>query len=211
MPLVDDAALLPRDVVTDLVLDSLALPLSGHLALGLGLGGADLLHDGGALLLEPGGALLVLDGGALLLVNSSLNSPRHIHAALLRNAVTLILEDLLALLLHIDGGLTLLLELGPALPLGLRVLNWPLGDLTLPLVSVGAHSIRHILTLPPPDSLVCSLGHLLADLLGHLAAGGSRLTDKGGRVELQRKIHSQGQEQGGGEDNLHLEGMEEFE
>ena len=199
------------DDATDFVLDSLALVLGDHLALGVGLGGAHLLHDGGALLLEPGGALLVLDGGTLLLVNSSLDSPRHINTALLRNAVALVLEHLLALLLHINGGLTLLLELGPALPLGLRVLNWPLRDLTLPLVSVGAHSIRHILTLPPPDSLVCSLGHLLADLLGHLAAGGGRLTDEGRRIELQRQVHSQGQEQRGGENKLHLGWMEAYD
>ena len=122
---------------TDLILDSLALLLGDHLVQGLGPGGADLLHDGGALLLEPGGALLILDGDALLLVNSSLNSPRHIHTALLRNAVTLVLEHLLALLLLIGGGLTL--------PLRLCVLSWPLGDMTLPLVGVGAHSVRLVL------------------------------------------------------------------
>ena len=116
-----------------------------HLVQGLGLGGADLLHDGGALLLEPGGALLILDGDALLLVNSSLNSPWHIHTTLLRNAVTLVLKHLLTLLLHIGGGLTLPLELGPALALGLRVLNRPLGDLTLPLVGVGIHSVHLVL------------------------------------------------------------------
>ena len=191
------------DEATDLVLDSLTLVLGDHHARGVGLGGAHLLH--------VGGALLVLNSVALFLVNSSLDSPRHINTALLRNAVALVLEHLLALLLHINGGLTLLLELGPALSLGLSVLNWPLGNLTLPLVSVGAHSIRHILTLPPPDSLVCSLGHLLADLLGHLAAGGGRLTDEGRRIELQRQVHSQGQEQRGGEDNLHLGWMEDFD
>ena len=77
----------PGDVVVDLVLQSLALLLSDHLALGIGLRGEDLLHDEGALLLEPGGALLILDGGALLLVNSSPKWPRHIHTALLRHAV----------------------------------------------------------------------------------------------------------------------------
>ena len=133
LPLLDDA--------TDLILDSLALLLGDHLVQGLGLGGADLLHDGGALLLEPCGALLILDGDALLLVNS----PWHIHTALLRNSVTLVLEHLLALLLRIGGGLTLPLELGPALPLRLCVLSWPLGDLTLPLVGVGAHSVCLVL------------------------------------------------------------------
>ena len=132
----------PGDIVVDLVLQSLALLLSDHLALSLGLGGADLLHDEGALLLEPGGALLILDSGALLLVNSSPKWPWHIHTALLRHAVTLVLEDLLTLLLHIGGGLTLPLDLGPAVTLGLYVLNWTLGDLTLPLVGVGGHSVQ---------------------------------------------------------------------
>ena len=90
LPLLDDA--------TDLILDSLALLLGDHLVQGLGLRGADLLHDGGALLLEPGGALLILDGDALLLVNS----PWHIHTTVLRNrnTVTLVLEHLLTLHLH---------------------------------------------------------------------------------------------------------------
>ena len=90
----------PRDVVLDLVLQSLALLLSDHLALGIGLRGEYLLHDEGALLLGPGCALLILDGGALILVNSSPKWPRHIHTALLRHAVTLVLEDLLTL--HIN-------------------------------------------------------------------------------------------------------------
>ena len=132
----------PGDVVVDLVLQSLALLLSDHLAPGIGLRGEDLLHDEGALLLGPGCALLILDGGALILVNSSPKWPRHIHTALFRHAVTLVLEDLLALLLHISGGLTLPLDLGPAVTLGLYVLNWTLGDLTLPLVGVGGHSVQ---------------------------------------------------------------------
>ena len=139
----------PGDVVVDLILQSLALLLSDHLALSLGLGGADLLHAEGALLLGPGGALLILggallilDSGALLLVNSSPKWRWHIHTALLRHAVILVLEDLLTLLLHIGGGLTLPLDLGPAVTLGLYVLNWTLGDLTLPLVGVGGHSVQ---------------------------------------------------------------------
>ena len=125
------------DEATDLVLDSLALVLGDHLALGVGLEGADLLH--------VGGARLVLDRGALLLVNSSLDSPRHNHTALLGNAVTLVLKHLLALLLHISGGLTLPLELDPALLLGLSILIRTQGNLTLPLVSLGVLSVHIVL------------------------------------------------------------------
>ena len=135
----------PRDVVLDLVLQSLALLLSDHLSLGIGLRGEDLLHDEGALLLGPGGALLILDSGALILMNSSPKWPRHIHTALLRNAVALILKHLLTLLLHIDGGLTLPLELGPALLLGLSVLIRPQGNLTLPHVGLGVLSVHIVL------------------------------------------------------------------
>ena len=54
LSLVDHPALLAGDVVADLLLDGVALPLGDHLALGLSLGGTDLLHDRGALLLQPG-------------------------------------------------------------------------------------------------------------------------------------------------------------
>ena len=143
---------------------------------------------------EPGCALLVLDGGALLLMNSSLHSPRHIHTALLGDAVTLVLKDLLTLLLDIVDGLTLPLVLGPALPLELGVLDWPLGDLTLPLVGVSTHGGGNILALPPLNGVVGGPGHLLTGLLRHLATGGLRggLTNKGRRVELLREVHSQG-------------------
>ena len=107
------------------------------LALGISLGGVDLLSDEGALLLKPGGALLVLDSVVLLLMNIFLNSPRNIHTALLWDDVTLVLVTLLTLLPHIRCGLTLPLELSLALPLGLCVLNRPLRNLTLPLVDVG--------------------------------------------------------------------------
>ena len=81
LPLLDDTALSPGDVVADVVLQSVTLLLGDHLALGLGLVGADLLHDGGALLLKPGGVLLILCSGVLLLVNSSLTSPRHFQSS----------------------------------------------------------------------------------------------------------------------------------
>ena len=139
-------------------------------------------------------------------MNSSLHSPRHIHAALLGDAVALVLKDLLTLLLDIVDSLTLPLVLGPALPLKLGVLNWPLGDLTFPLVGVGAHGVGDILALPPLDGVEGGPGHLLAGLLGHLATGGLRgsLTYEGWWVELLREVHSQGQDQGSCEDILHL-------
>ena len=86
-----------------------------------------------------------------------------------------------------------------------------MGNLTHPLVGVGAHSVGHILATSPPDSLVSVLGHLLADLLGHLATRGSGLADKRRRVKLEGQVHGQGQEQRGSEDNLHLRWMEDLD
>ena len=56
LPFIDHRALLLGNVLADLVLDGVALPLVDDLALGHGVGGALLLGHGLALLLVPGGA-----------------------------------------------------------------------------------------------------------------------------------------------------------
>ena len=53
LPVIDNTALLGRNIFAHLVLYSLALPLINDLALGHCPGGALLLHDWGALLLVP--------------------------------------------------------------------------------------------------------------------------------------------------------------
>ena len=171
-PLVDHAAVLCWNILADLVLDSLALPLIDHLALGLGTGGALLLHNGGALLLVPDIALLVILGGALLLVDSLLNSSGDADALHLRDAVTLLLELLMTLLLNVVGGVAILLVIQRALLPGDSLLDRFLGNLALALLDIRAQGIGHIATLPPGHSLVGCLRHLLAHLLGHLAAHG---------------------------------------
>jgi len=103
-------ALLGGNLFTHLILDSLALPLIDHLALGLDSDGA-LLHGGGALLLIPGAAILVKLGGALLLVDDLLDSPGQDDTLHLRDVVTFLLDisthgigDILALGHVGDGG-----------------------------------------------------------------------------------------------------------
>ena len=109
LPLVHNAALLGRNIFTHLILDSLALPLIDHLALGLGPGGALLLHDGRALLLVPGAALLVKFIRTFFLVDGLLDSPGKVDALDLRDRMAFLLELLAALLLDVVGSLAILL------------------------------------------------------------------------------------------------------
>ena len=209
LPLVDDAALLGGNIFTHFVLDSLALPFIDHLALGLGPGGALLLHDGGALLLVPGAALLVKLGGAFLLMDGLLDSPGKVDTLHLGDAVAFLLELLLASLLDVIGSLAILLVLEAALLTGDSFLDRLLGDLALTLLDISTDGVGHIMALPPGDGVIHGLGHLLADLLGDLAAywlKGS-CPDHGRGVSLEGDLE-ESQETGGGENGLHHAGLQ---
>merc|ERR1719354_1454666 len=181
-------ALLGGNIFAHFILDSLALPLIDDLALGLGPGGALLLHDGGALLLVPGAALLVELGGALLLMDGLLDSPGKVDALHLGDRVAFLLELLLTFLLDVIGGLAILLELKAAQLAGDSLLDRLLGDLALALLHISIHG----------------LGHLLADLLGDLAAHGLRRScpDHGRGVTLEGDFE-ESQEKSGCENSLH--------
>ena len=209
LPLVDHAALLGGNILTDLILDSLALPLIDHLALSLGPGGALLLHDGGALLLVPGAALLVKLGGAFLLVDGLLDSPGQVNTLHLRDAVAFLFELLLASLLDIIGSLAILPILETALLTGDGFLNRLLGDLTLALLDISTDSVGDIMALPPGDGIIHGLGNLLADLLGDLAAHWLRgsCPDHGRGVTLEGDL-KESQEKCRGADGLHLAGLQ---
>ena len=170
LSLIHDTALLGGNILTDLILDSLALPLIDHLALGLGPGSALLLHDGGALLLVPGAALLVKLGGAFLLVDGLLDSPGKVDALHLRYTVAFLSELLLASLLDVVGSLAILPVLDTALLTGDGFLNRLLRNLTFALLDISTDGVGDIMALPPGDGVIHSLGNLLADLLGDLAA-----------------------------------------
>merc|ERR1719452_246538 len=187
LPLIHDAALLGGNILTDLILDSLALPLIDHLALGLGPGGALLLHDGGALLLVPGAALLVKLCGAFLLMDSLLDSPRKVDALHLGDAVTFLLKLLLTSLLNVIGSLAILLVLEAALLTGDGFLNRLLRNLALAFLDISTDGVGHIMALPPGDGVVHGLGNLLTYLLGDLAAHWLRRScpDHGRGVSLE--------------------------
>merc|ERR1712121_180831 len=80
LSLVDHRTLFLRDAFTDLVLDSVALPLIDDLALCHRVGGALLLGHGLTLGLVPGGAGLGGLSGARLLMEGFLDGSWHIDA-----------------------------------------------------------------------------------------------------------------------------------
>ena len=174
-----------------------ALPLIDHLALGLGPGGALLLHDGGALLLVPGAALLVKLSGAFLLVDGLLDSPGQVDTLHLGDTVAFLSELLLASLLNIIGSLAILPVLEAALLTGDGFLNRLLGDLALALLDISTDGVGDIMALPPGDDVIHSLGNLLADLLGDLAAHWLRgsCPDHGRGVTLEGNLE-ESQEKG---------------
>ena len=93
------------------------------------------------MMLEPDGVLLVLGSDALLLVNSSLNTEKsstYSHSSVLGCCDTRPQKPADIASPHRWRSDT-------AAPLGLRVLNRSLGDLTLLLIGVGAHSVHLIL------------------------------------------------------------------
>merc|ERR1719480_150312 len=107
-------------------------------------------------------------------MNGLLDSPGKIDALHLGDRVAFLLELLLAFLLNVIGGLAILLVLKAALLAGDSLLDRPLGDLALTFLDISTDGVGNIMALPPGDGVIHSLGHLLADLLGDLAAHGLR-------------------------------------
>merc|ERR1719234_1446296 len=134
-----------------------------------------------------------------------LNSPGKVDALHLGDAVAFFLELLAALLLDVVGSLAILLVLKAALLAGDCLLDRPLGDLTLALLDISTHGVSDIMALPPGDGVVHSLGHLLTDFLGDLAAHGLRgsCPDHGRSVSLEGDLE-ESKEKGGCENSLHL-------
>ena len=126
--------------------------------------------------LLPGVALLVELGGALLLVNGLLDSPGDADALHLGDIMAFLLELLLAPFLDVIGSLAVLAVLEAALLTGDGLLNWSLGDLALALLDFSANGVGYVMALPSGDGVVNGLGHLLTDLLGHLAADWRSIT-----------------------------------
>ena len=123
-----------------------------------------------------------------------LDSPWDIHALHLGNVVALLLVLLLASLLDVIGSLTVLVILEAALLTRDSLLDWPLGDLALPLLDNSTDGVGDILALPPGDGVVDGLGHLLTDLSGNLATHWLGSFPDNRRNVTQERDLSQGQE-----------------
>ena len=146
--------------------------------------------------------------GTFLLMDGLLDSPGDINALHLGNVVAFLLVFLLASLLNVIGSLAVLAVLEAALLTGDGLLDWSLGDLALALLDISANGVGDIMALPPGDGVIHSLGNLLANLLGDLAAHWLRgsCPDHGRGVTLERDLE-ESQEKGRGENCLHLERM----
>ena len=117
-----------------------------------------------------------------------------------------LLELLLTPLLNVIGSLAILLVLKAALLARDSLLDRSLGDLTLALLDISTHGVGDIMALPPGDGVIHSLGHLLTDFLGDLAAHGLRgsCPDHGRGVTLEGDLEESQEKKGGCENSLHL-------
>ena len=167
-PLVHNGTLLLRNIFTDLILDSVTLPVVDDLALGHGVGGALLLGHGLALALIPGGTGLGSLRGTGFLVESFLDGSGDIDTLQFLRVIAL-------LLLH--GGTLLADIIGcGAVPLDLKrtfsslnlLLNRTLGDSTGSFLNIGTGLVRNISALLPGHRLVGGLGNLVTDFIWHL-------------------------------------------
>merc|ERR1719342_325946 len=151
---IDDAALLGRNVLTNLFLNSVALFLIDNLALCFSICCAFLLINWTALVFKRGTAFLVILRRALFFMDSLSNSSGHADTFQLWNIVTLLVLNGAALLPGVLCSLTILSVLESTLLPGDRLLNRSLGDLTFALLDISTHSIRDFATLLLGDRFI---------------------------------------------------------
>ena len=173
-PLIDHRTLLLRNILADLILDSLTLPVVDDLALGHGVGGALLLGHGLALPLVPGGAGLGSLRGARFLVESFLDGSWDVDTLQFLRVVTLFFLLGRTLLADVIGCGAVPLDLKRTFSSLNLLLNWTLGDSTGSLLDIGTGLVMNISALLPGHRLVGGLGNLVTDLLGHLTTHGLR-------------------------------------
>ena len=151
LSVIDNSALLGGNILTDLVLDSVASPLIDHITLSNSVGGALLLHDRFTLGLIPGAALLIILCGAFLFMDSLLDSSGHIDTFQLWYIVADLILFSVALLPGVLSSFTVLAVLEFALLARHCLLNRSLGDLTLSLLDIRADLVSNIMALLPGD------------------------------------------------------------
>ena len=167
-PLIDHGTLFLRNILTDLILNSLALPVIDDLALGNSVGGALLLGHGLALPLIPGGAGLGSLRGTRFFMESFFDGSGDVDTLQFLRVVALLFLNSGTLLANIIGSGTVPLDLERTFsPLNL-LLHWPLCDLASPLLDIGTGLVRNIPALLPGHRLIGGLWNLVTDFFGHL-------------------------------------------
>merc|ERR1719342_1110818 len=151
---IDNAALLGRNVLTNLFLNSVALFLIDNLALCFRICCAFLLINWTALIFKRCTALLVILGRTLFFMDSLSNSSGHADTFQLWNIVTLLILNGAALLPGVLCSLTILPVLESTLLPGDGLLNRSLGDLTFAHLDIGTHSVRNFATLLLGDRFI---------------------------------------------------------
>merc|ERR1719308_46235 len=170
LPVTDNTTLLGRNILTDLILDSLTLLLVDNLALSFSSSCTFLFINRIALVLIRGCALLVLFSPTLLFIDSLRDGSWNTDTLQLRDIVTFLILNSATLLPGVLSRLTIFPILNPTLLTRDRLLNRSLGDLTLALLDISTDGVWNISALLLGDGLIGSLGDLIANLLGNLSA-----------------------------------------
>ena len=169
LSLIDNATILGRNILANLLLNSVAFILSDNFTLGLGACGTFFLHHRLTLILKPCRANLIILNRAFLFMSCVSGCSWNIDAFEFWNIVTFFILNSATLGAGILSSLALASELGVTLLARDCLLYGSLGDLTLSLLDVSTNGVRNCSTLLPCDGLECRLGHLIANFLGNLA------------------------------------------
>ena len=147
LSLIDNFAILFRNIFTDLVVDIFAFLLVGNLTVSDEVGDTLPLPHRLTLVLKPDRTLSVILGGTLFFVDGFLDVLGKLDTLKLGSAVAFFILDCGTLLLDILGVLTLLPVMdGTDLLVGV-LLDRSLSDGTRSLLSLGADLVRNISTL----------------------------------------------------------------
>ena len=147
LSIIDNFAILFRNIFTDLVVDIFAFLLVGNLTVSDEVGDTLPLPHRFTLVLKPDGTLSVILGGTLFFVDGFLDVLRKLDTLKLGSAVAFFILDCGTLLLDVLGVLALLPVVdGTDLLVGV-LLDRSLSYRTFLLFSLGTNLVRNIATL----------------------------------------------------------------
>ena len=168
LSVIDNLAILVRNIFTDFIVDILAFLLVGNLAVSDEVGDTLPLPHRFTLVLKPDRTLSVILSRTLFFVDSFLDVLGKLDTLQFCSTVAFLILDLGTLLLDVLGVLTLLPVMdGTDLLVGI-LLDRSLAYGTFLLLSLGTNLVRNILTLLPGHRLVRLLRDLRAYFLGNL-------------------------------------------